>query len=129
MTLSAMLYLDLDATIRENGRDWRPLNARTSSKLRMDLPPSAADAMICTFECTFCRDCIENRLKGRVPQLRGQFCAAPGAAAASAGEQPAVDAARFQSGRLQALEHDPEKHAPDVIRGSCSNKRPAEDAM
>jgi hypothetical protein len=26
-----------------------------------DLPPSAADAMICTFECTFCRDCVEKR--------------------------------------------------------------------
>jgi hypothetical protein len=29
-----------------------------------DLPPSASDAMICTFECTFCRDCVESRLHG-----------------------------------------------------------------
>ena len=27
-----------------------------------DLPPAAADAMICTFECTFCRDCVETKL-------------------------------------------------------------------
>ena len=27
-----------------------------------DLPPAAPDAMICTFECTFCRDCVETRL-------------------------------------------------------------------
>jgi hypothetical protein len=38
-----------------------------------------------------------------VPQLRGQFCAAPGAAAASACEQPTIDAARFQPGRLRPL--------------------------
>ena len=30
-----------------------------------DLPPQATDAMICTFECTFCRDCVETRLGGR----------------------------------------------------------------
>ena len=24
-----------------------------------DLPPAATDAMICTYECTFCRDCVE----------------------------------------------------------------------
>jgi len=27
-----------------------------------DLPPAAADAMICSFECTFCRDCAETTL-------------------------------------------------------------------
>ena len=32
-----------------------------------DLPPGAQDAMICTFECTFCRDCVETRLDGRCP--------------------------------------------------------------
>jgi len=30
-----------------------------------DLPPDAAEAMICTYECTFCRDCVENRLLGQ----------------------------------------------------------------
>jgi hypothetical protein len=29
-----------------------------------DLPPEAADAMICSFECTFCRDCTETTLGG-----------------------------------------------------------------
>ena len=33
-----------------------------------DLPPEAADAMICTFECTFCRDCVETRLAGVCPK-------------------------------------------------------------
>ena len=38
-----------------------------------DLPPSAADARICTFECTFCRDCVETRLGGRCPNCGGGF--------------------------------------------------------
>ncbi len=38
-----------------------------------DLPPSAPDAMICTFECTFCRDCVETRLDGVCPNCGGNF--------------------------------------------------------
>ena len=38
-----------------------------------DLPPDAADAMICTFECTFCQDCVEARLAGRCPNCGGAF--------------------------------------------------------
>src|SRR3569832_707648 len=42
-----------------------------------DLPPDAADAMICTFECTFCRDCTETRLGGRCPNCGGNLVARP----------------------------------------------------
>ncbi len=38
-----------------------------------DLPPDAADARICTFECTFCADCVETRLGGRCPNCGGHF--------------------------------------------------------
>ncbi len=38
-----------------------------------DLPPHAADAMICTYECTFCRDCVETRLGGVCPNCGGNF--------------------------------------------------------
>ncbi len=38
-----------------------------------DLPPEAADAMICTFECTFCRDCVETRMGGACPNCGGNF--------------------------------------------------------
>jgi hypothetical protein len=38
-----------------------------------DLPPAAADAMICSFECTFCRDCVDARLAGRCPNCGGEF--------------------------------------------------------
>jgi hypothetical protein len=42
-----------------------------------DLPPEAADAMICTFECTFCRDCAGTRLGGRCPNCGGEFQTRP----------------------------------------------------
>ncbi len=42
-----------------------------------NLPPDADDAMICTFECTFCRDCVESKLGGRCPNCGGNFSARP----------------------------------------------------
>lgn len=42
-----------------------------------DLPPAAGDAMICTFECTFCRGCVETRLGGRCPNCGGNFSPRP----------------------------------------------------
>ena len=42
-----------------------------------DLPPDAQDAMICTFECTFCRDCVEGKLIGRCPNCGGNFAPRP----------------------------------------------------
>jgi uncharacterized protein len=41
------------------------------------LPPTAVDAMICTFECTFCRDCVDNRLHGVCPNCGGNFAPRP----------------------------------------------------
>ena len=29
-----------------------------------DLPPDAPDAMICTYECTYCADCVRDVLRG-----------------------------------------------------------------
>ena len=42
-----------------------------------DLPPAATDAMICTFECTFCRDCVETKLNGVCPNCGGNFAPRP----------------------------------------------------
>jgi hypothetical protein len=38
-----------------------------------DLLPAAADAMICSFECTFCRECVNDRLSGRCPNSGGNM--------------------------------------------------------
>lgn len=42
-----------------------------------DLPPDATNAMICTFECTFCHDCVETRLAGVCPNCGGNFVPRP----------------------------------------------------
>ena len=43
-----------------------------------DLPADATDAMICTFECTFCAACVANRLPGnRCPNCGGEFVRRP----------------------------------------------------
>lgn len=42
-----------------------------------DLPPDAADARICSFECTFCASCAETRLQGRCPNCGGELLARP----------------------------------------------------
>ena len=33
--------------------------------------------MICSFECTFCRDCVDTRLGGRCPNCGGNLVARP----------------------------------------------------
>ena len=42
-----------------------------------DLDGTSPDAMICSFECTFCRDCADNRLAGRCPNCGGGLVARP----------------------------------------------------
>jgi hypothetical protein len=41
------------------------------------LPPNSTEAMICTFECTFCRSCVENVLGNVCPNCGGGFSARP----------------------------------------------------
>lgn len=36
-----------------------------------DLPNESTEAMICTFECTFCRDCVETILQNVCPNCGG----------------------------------------------------------
>ena len=38
-----------------------------------DLPPTATDARICSYECTFCADCVENNLHDVCPNCGGGF--------------------------------------------------------
>jgi hypothetical protein len=42
-----------------------------------DLPPESPEAVICSFECTFCRACAEGVLAGRCPNCGGAFSARP----------------------------------------------------
>ncbi len=42
-----------------------------------DLAPAASDAMICSYECTFCRDCVERHLENVCPNCGGGFASRP----------------------------------------------------
>ena len=42
-----------------------------------DLPPSATEARICSYECTFCADCVETRLGNVCPNCGGGFAPRP----------------------------------------------------
>ena len=41
------------------------------------LPPDSDEAMLCSFECTFCRDCVAWVLQGVCPSCGGNFASRP----------------------------------------------------
>src|SRR6201986_2777340 len=41
------------------------------------LPPAATEARICTYECTFCADCVETKLQNVCPNCGGGFVPRP----------------------------------------------------
>ena len=49
----------------------------TCENCNVPLPPDSTDAMICSFECTFCRSCVETVLRNVCPNCGGGFCARP----------------------------------------------------
>ncbi|MDI5454307.1 DUF1272 domain-containing protein, partial [Salmonella enterica subsp. enterica serovar Cerro] len=48
-----------------------------------DLPPESKGAYICSFECTFCVDCVTQRLNGQCPNCGGGLVRRPSAIATS----------------------------------------------
>jgi len=43
----------------------------------VDLPPASTLARICTYECTFCADCVETKLHDVCPNCGGGFAPRP----------------------------------------------------
>lgn len=41
------------------------------------LPPESLEAMICSYECTFCNTCVDNVLQNVCPNCGGGFCKRP----------------------------------------------------
>ena len=54
-----------------------------------DLPPESPDAMICSFECTWCRDCVETVLGGVCRNCGGNLVPRPVRPAAALAANPA----------------------------------------
>jgi uncharacterized protein len=44
---------------------------------RAMLLPDATNAMICSFECTFCKNCVDTVLENVCPNCGGGFCPRP----------------------------------------------------
>lgn len=42
-----------------------------------DLPPDSVEAQICTYECTFCAECVDNHLGNVCPNCGGGFAPRP----------------------------------------------------
>ena len=53
--------------------DLRPTCEQCDKKL----PPESKEAMICTYECTFCADCVQNILENVCPNCGGGFVPRP----------------------------------------------------
>jgi hypothetical protein len=63
-----------------------------------DLPPDSPDARICTYECTFCAECVETVLQNVCPNCGGGF-------------QPRPIRPRTAWRDETSLEHDPPSDA------------------
>lgn len=63
-----------------------------------DLPPESLEAMICTFECTFCTTCVETRLHGICPNCGGELVRRPRRPAEKLKNSPASTVRVFKPG-------------------------------
>ena len=68
-----------------------------------DLPPTAPDARICPYECTFCAACVDDVAGERVPELRRQLPAAA--------DPPGARLARDDRARQRPARRPPAAHA------------------
>jgi hypothetical protein len=70
-----------------------------------DLPPNSAEAWICSFECTFCTQCAEEKLHGRCPNCGGEFVRRPIRPAAALKQYPASSDRVFRPQGCEAKDH------------------------
>jgi hypothetical protein len=62
-----------------------------------DLPADQAGALICSFECSFCADCNEQKLHGICPNCAGALTARPTRSAALLAKCPASTQRKYKS--------------------------------
>ena len=63
-----------------------------------DLPPESAEALICTFECTFCMSCNNQILQGSCPNCGGNLVPRPIRPAAALAKFPASTTRKVKPG-------------------------------
>ncbi|HYW57241.1 MAG TPA: DUF1272 domain-containing protein [Polaromonas sp.] len=67
-----------------------------------DLPNESLDARICTFECTFCSDCVSNKLLGICPNCGGELVTRPRRPANKLAKNPASTTRVFKPAGCEA---------------------------
>jgi hypothetical protein len=55
----------------------------------VDLPPESKDALICSFECTFCTTCNQDKLHDTCPNCGGELVRRPIRPVAALAKYPA----------------------------------------
>lgn len=81
------------------------------------LPPDSTEAMICSFECTFCKECADTILENVCPNCGGGFEKRPVRPKAKLDRYPpaaqeykrAVDMDKLRELKLQYMDIEPEK--------------------
>ncbi len=86
-----------------------------------DLPPESRDAMMCSFECTFCKGCAEGVLKGKCPNCGGELVRRP--------IRPADKLAKFPASterkvKAAGLRRRPNSAASDAIAADSRRREP-----
>ncbi|EBR2642862.1 DUF1272 domain-containing protein [Salmonella enterica] len=61
-----------------------------------DLPPESKGAFICSFECTFCVDCVTQRLNGQCLNCGGELVRRPIRSEASLLRHPASNQRHYK---------------------------------
>jgi len=75
----------------------------TCEHCNKSLPPESTEAMICSYECTFCADCVKTVLQNVCPNCGGGFSLRPVRPASNykddnfLGHDPAVEKITFKS--------------------------------
>jgi hypothetical protein len=68
-----------------------------------DLPPDSAEALICSFECTFCRACAARLPGGRCPNCGGELVSRPRRPAEKSAAFPASTERVFKPERCREV--------------------------
>ena len=73
----------------------------------LSLPPNSGQAMVCSYECTFCKKCVDEVLQNICPNCGGGFCLRPVRPANNLngnnflGEHPATEQITYKPVNLQ----------------------------
>ncbi|MBK7233619.1 MAG: DUF1272 domain-containing protein [Saprospiraceae bacterium] len=75
----------------------------TCENCNAPLPPKSTKAMICSFECTFCKECVEQVLENVCPNCGGGFEPRPIRPSTKLDQYPASNEVYYKPVDLEAL--------------------------